>query len=282
VVASRVFQFDGSGASLTGERWAGGENGIVVLLHGGGQTRHSWGRTAERLASSGWTAVALDLRGHGDSEWAPDQDYETAAFVGDLLAYLEPLNEPAVLVGASLGGITSLIVAGEHPELVRALVLVDVVVQLEAAGVDRIEAFLNARPDGFESLEEVAAAIAAYNPIRQRPTNLDGLRKNVRRGDDGRWYWHWDPAFMRAGSRPRRHIARLRLEGAAEQLSLPTLVVHGGRSDVVSDEGVRDMVRRVPHAQVVDVAAAAHMVAGDDNDVFTAALDRFLAELKPM
>jgi non-heme chloroperoxidase len=251
----------------------------VVLLHGGGQTRHSWARTAQRLADSERTAVALDARGHGDSQWDAGQDYSLEAFADDLVAFLETLGRRAVLVGASLGGITALTVAGKRPELVGGLVLVDVVVQIESAGVDRIRDFMRARPDGFGSLDEVADAIAAYNPLRRRSRNLDGLRKNVRRGADGRWRWHWDPAFMQIGDEPRRQSDPARLAAAAEHVTAPTLIVRGAQSDVVSDAGLADMLQRMPTAEVANVAAAGHMVAGDDNDVFASALEEFLARL---
>lgn len=280
-MSTAVHEVRGDGVRLAVERWDAGPDarGTVVLLHGGGQTRHSWRRTAERLAAAGWTALAPDARGHGDSTWAPDGDYSLDAFVADLLAVVAGLDAPPVLVGASLGGITALTAAGEHSGTARGLVLVDVVVQVEAAGVDRIKDFMTARPDGFASLEEVADAIAAYNPLRPRPRNLDGLRKNVRLGEDGRWRWHWDPAFMRIEDEPQRQIDPERLGAAAARVALPTLVLRGAHSDVVSEAGMADLLRRIPGARAADVATAGHMVAGDDNDVFATALTGFLAEL---
>jgi len=249
-VVPETFHYDGVGVRLAGERWEGdGSDGVVVLLHGGGQTRHSWGRTAERLAAGGRTAVALDARGHGDSEWHPAQDYTLDGFVADLIAFISTLDGPPVLVGASLGGITSLAAAGEHPGLARGLVLVDIVVQAEPTGVARIREFMTAHDDGFSSLEEVADAVAAYNPVRRRPRDPEGLRKNER------------------------------LRVAASHVTIPTLVVRGAQSDVVSDAGLADMLRLIPQAQSVDVQAAAHMVAGDDNDVFADRLEAFLSRL---
>jgi pimeloyl-ACP methyl ester carboxylesterase len=280
----QTFEFSAGGLSLRADRWRGDgrDAPTVVLLHGGGQTRHSWGRTADRLAASGRTVVALDARGHGESDWDPDRDYSLDAFVTDLVTFLETLEEPAVLVGASLGGITSLIVAGEHPGLVAGLVLVDVVVEVEFKGVDRIREFMTANPDGFASLEEVADAIAAYNPLRKRPANLEGLRKNVRQGADGRWRWHWDPAFMRIGDEPQRKIDPPRLARAAARIEIPTLIIRGAESDVVSDAGLADMLRRIPGAEAADVAAAGHMVAGDDNDVFATKLESFLERIEAL
>jgi pimeloyl-ACP methyl ester carboxylesterase len=140
---------------------------------------------------------------------------------------------------------------------------------------------MSANPEGFTSLEEVADSIAAYNPLRPRPRNLDGLRKNVRRHADGRWYWHWDPAFMRIGDEPQRHIDRERLRIAASHLTIPTLIVRGAHSDIVSEAGLADMLALVPHAQTADVQAAGHMVAGDDNDIFAARLEDFLDQIAP-
>jgi non-heme chloroperoxidase len=279
-VTSWTFDFDGHGVRLAGERWDGGSGGsVVLLLHGGGQTRHSWKRTAERLAANGRTAVAFDARGHGDSGWHPSQDYSLDGFVGDLADCAGTLEHPPVLVGASLGGITALVAAEEHPGIARGLVLVDVVVRVEPAGVARIRDFMTAAPEGFASLEEVADAIAAYNPVRRRPRNLDGLRKNVRQHPDGRWYWHWDPAFMRIDDEPQRRIDPERLRIAAASVSIPTLLVRGVQSDVVSDAGLADMLELIPHADTVDVQAAGHMVAGDDNDVFADRLQAFLIQI---
>jgi non-heme chloroperoxidase len=274
-------RFAGAGVELAGDAWPGRDDlPPVLLLHGGGQTRHSWARTAQRLSGAGRPALALDLRGHGDSQWAPDRDYTLDAFVADVLAVIDTLDRPPVLVGASLGGMTALQLAGEHPGAVEGLVLVDIVVDSAPAGVQRILDFMSAKPDGFGDLEEAADAIAAYNPNRPRPTSLDGLRKNLRLGDDGRWRWHWDPAFLEIRDEPQRRADRTRLRAAARALTIPTAIVRGARSDVVSDEGLASMLALVPHAEVIDVQAAGHMVAGDDNDVFAGRLEAFLAGVR--
>jgi pimeloyl-ACP methyl ester carboxylesterase len=275
-----IFEWRNDDIDLIGERWRGDPGDeTVVLLHGGGQTRHSWKSTARRLAREGRTALVLDARGHGDSDWHPRQNYTLEAFVSDLVMLVDTLDGPPVLVGASLGGVTSLTAAGEYPGLARGLVLVDIVIHPEPPGVARITNFMRAHQDGFASLEDVADAIAAYNPVRKRSRNLDGLRKNVRLHDDGRWYWHWDPAFMQIDKEPIRDARSDRLASAAARLDIPTLIVRGRQSDIVSDAGVAEMKRLIPHAATVDVGAAGHMVAGDDNDVFTASLDRFLAAM---
>src|SRR5439155_16149025 len=180
-----------------------------------------------------------------------------------------------VLVGASLGGLTSILLLGELvPGGARGLVLVDIIPDMEQAGADRIQRFMADRSiDGFASLDEVADAIAAYNPHRPRPTDLSGLRKNVRLRDDGRWVWHWDPRFI-TGSRGSRDETRAsfttpqRLQAAPRRPTLPTLPVRGRASDLLSEEGAKELLALVPHAEFVDVAGAGHMVAGDRNDIF--------------
>jgi pimeloyl-ACP methyl ester carboxylesterase len=259
----------------------------VVLFHGGGQTRHAWGTTLQVLSRT-WRAYSVDLRGHGDSAWAPDGDYSLDAFANDVRAVARSLPQPPALVGASLGGIASLtaIAETEGDPLAIALVLVDVAPRIEAAGVTRIGDFMKGNLDGFESLEEVADAIGAYNPHRPRPKNLDGLKKNLRQRADGRWMWHWDPRFVsgRFGSPDETRSTLVdgdRLQRAARTLTIPTLLVRGRMSDLLSEEGARELLELVPHAQLADVAGAGHMVAGDRNDAFNDAVVEFLASVHP-
>ncbi len=256
----------------------------VVLLHGGGQTRHSWTGTWRVLAAAGFRALSLDLRGHGDSEWPEDGDYSFEAFADDVRAVADGLPAPPVLVGASLGGIASMFAIADAPrqaDVARALVLVDVAHRLEVAGRDRIGDFMTAHLDGFASLEEAADAIAVYNPHRPRPRDLSGLAKNLRQRPDGRWVWHWDPRFLdgRFGSADETRtetIGHERLDNAADALTVPTLLVRGRSSDLLSDEGAQDFLRRVPHAEFADVAGAGHMVVGDRNEVFNRAILDFV------
>lgn len=257
----------------------------VVLFHGGGQTRHAWGTTVDELAKRGWRAASVDLRGHGDSQWAPDGDYSIDAFAADVTAVAHSFDRPPVLVGASLGGLSSMVaIADSDNAVARALVLVDVGPKVEGAGVERIRDFMTSHLDGFASLEEAADAVAAYNPHRPRPKDLKGLEKNLRQRADGRWMWHWDPRFVsgRLGSPDETRstiIVPERLEAAAAKLSVPVLLVRGRVSDLLSEEGAQQLLRLVPHAQFADVAGAGHMVAGDRNDLFNDAVLSFLDSL---
>ena len=257
----------------------------VVFLHGGGQTRHSWGGTARLLAADGWCTFTLDLRGHGESDWAPDGDYRLAAFADDVAAVIAALGRRPILVGASLGGLAALLLEGvRHPGSIEALVLVDVVPRMNQEGSQRIGDFMRENMEsGFASLDEAADAIAAYNPLRPRPSDLDGLRKNLRERD-GRWYWHWDPAFVsRSEGAPTLseiHDTELMM-GAAHAVSVPQLLVRGRQSDVVTEQGAREYVEEIGGVEFVDVSGAGHMVAGDRNDVFSAAVSDFLGRHRP-
>ena len=264
---------------LVGDAYGNPADRPVVLLHGGGQTRHAWGGTAAALATHGWYAIALDMRGHGDSEWADDGDYTTDTLAADLRCVVRTLGTRAAVVGASLGGITALLAEGEsETSITRALVLVDIAPRVEADGVHRIVSFMTGRPEGFASLEEAADAIASYNAHRPRPSDVSGLKKNLRLGSDGRYRWHWDPALM-SDKRPGATQNPERQEAAARRLTVPTLLVRGRTSDLLSEQGARAFLALVPHARYADVSGAGHMVAGDRNDAFTRAVVDFLADV---
>lgn len=267
------------GLTLVGDAWGDASHAPVLLMHGGGQTRHAWGGTARALAARGWHAVAVDLRGHGDSQWAADGNYGLETFARDLAAVARTFARPPILVGASLSGLGGLIAQGEAAApLFAALVLVDVTPRLDAQGTQNIIGFMRHRLDeGFATLEEAADSIAAYNPHRPRPKEISGLAKNLRQRD-GRYYWHWDPAFMTGTRPPDIHQHHERLFAAARALRIPTLLVRGRMSELVTMEAAQEFLAFAPHAKFVDVSGAGHMVAGDRNDAFTEAVAEFLAE----
>jgi pimeloyl-ACP methyl ester carboxylesterase len=277
----RITFVGSSGLELAADAYGSADDHPVLLLHGGGQTRHAWSGTGEALARAGWYAVSMDLRGHGESQWSPSGDYRHGSFAADTAAVARSFARPPVLVGASLGGLSSLFALGDTdaPEtspMARALVLVDIATRMEIDGAQRILSFMSANPDGFATLEEAAEAISSYNPHRPRPKKVQGLAKNLRMHDDGRYRWHWDPAFIegRLGEDNQNELAKL--DDAARTLDIPTLLVRGRMSDLLSEEGARVFLEQVPHAEFVDVSDAGHMVAGDRNDKFTRAVIDFL------
>lgn len=277
----RALRFQGpGGAVLVADEHGPATGPVVLLLHGGGQTRHAWGATAARLGEAGWRAIALDMPGHGDSGWPEDGDYSPPAMARAVAEVVRALGGPIAVVGASLGGLSAIVAIGlpDAPPI-DVLVLVDVTPRVENAGVDRIVAFMTAHPDGFASLDEAARHIAAYKGREAVPSEA-GLRRNLRRAGTGRWIWHWDPRLMHERSHAPRRDPRV-FEDALRGWSRPTLLVRGGRSDVVSPQGARALLGVVPHARYVDLADAGHMVAGDANDDFTETVAGFLAEVLP-
>ncbi|WP_280467903.1 alpha/beta fold hydrolase [Nocardia cyriacigeorgica] len=266
------------GIELAADRYGPAEGPLVVFLHGGGQTRHSWKQTGAKMAATGMRVVTLDARGHGDSQWSAARDYRRETMVEDLIEVLGQLGGPAVVVGASMGGITGLLAtAVPGGDQISALVLVDIVTRPEPEGVQRVLDFLGKHRDGFDSLDEVADAVAEYMPHRPRPDNTDGLRRNLRQRD-GRWYWHWDPDMLADRAEDPSEITG-RMEEVARTLTIPVLLVRGLQSDVVSAEGAAAFQELVPHARMVEIGGAAHTAAGDDNDAFTDAVAEFILTL---
>ena len=265
------------------------QRGIVLMVHGGGQTRHSWRGSSNILAQNGWSAITMDQRGHGDSAWSDTGDYEFEAFAEDLVCVADQVTDRfgsrPVVVGASLGGISAMLAEGEcDREVLSSVILVDVTPRLRLAGVVKILGFMSERADdGFASLEEAADAIARYLPNRPKRKDLSGLAKNLRLGEDGRYRWHWDPRFLDSRRRHGMPEARAQLQeqlaDAVRAISVPLMLVRGRQSELVDEEMVAEFLELAPGAKVADVSEAGHMVAGDKNDVFTSAVLDFLNEI---
>jgi pimeloyl-ACP methyl ester carboxylesterase len=280
-VSSEVLLRRGRGDLLLAVEAYGEGPPRVLYAHGFGQNRHAWRATARFLAAHGWPGWAIDGRGHGESEWAEGGDYELEHFAEDLAALARSLPAPPVLVGASMGGLLGLLTAGESAEaLYRALVLVDVTPRWESSGVDRILSFMGMHPEGFESLQAAADAIARYLPHRDRK-DPERLRTQLRQHADGRWRWHWDPRLLeRVAREAARYIPRL--EAAAARVREPLLLLSGERSDVVSEHTIGEFLRLAPHARHIQIERATHTVVGDRNDVFTREIHSFLNQLDPV
>lgn len=279
-----AIEFAGSsGNRLAADLWDGGGH-PVLFLHGGGQTRRAWDKTAMRIRAAGMRAITVDQRGHGDSAWDENGDYSFRHYADDAAEIAREIAEryhvaPSA-VGASLGGLASLGAEIFHGPLLDSLTMVDITPRMDQTGVARIRGFMRENmEDGFASLQDAADAIARYLPHRQRPSSLDGLRKNLRFGDDGRYRWHWDPAFMdetsgvRADSQSYMETVMAKLP----DLHLPVLLVRGMNSEIVQEEHAREFVELTPNARMIDVGGAGHMVAGDRNDIFADAILDFLA-----
>ncbi len=271
-----------------------GEGGpSVLLLHGGGQTRHAWTKTAQAIARKGLTAYAVDQRGHGDSEWVADGSYAFADYAADAKAVAAELTRRSgakpIVIGASLGGIAALLAEGQSERdgggnVFSALVLVDITPRVDQSGVAKVLGFMRANAaQGFASIAEAAQAVADYLPQRPRPKNDEGLKKNLRLSPDGRWRWHWDPRFLdgpRAAGTNRQALETDLVE-AARRIHIPAMLVRGASSELVKEAHAKEFLELVPHADYVDVSGARHMVAGDRNDHFAAAVLSFVERLRP-
>ena len=281
-----IVSFTGSdGNNIAADQWGSPAGYPILLAPGGGQTRHAWGETGRKLAGQGYFVTSIDQRGHGDSEWLANGDYAYSSFAEDLARVAQSLKvttgHAPVAIGASLGGIAALCAQGRHPQALAGLVLVDITPTVEIAGVEKVLSFMAANVDeGFASLEEAADVIASYLPNRKRPKSLNGLSKNLRQGKDGRYRWHWDPRFldMRQLKKNNRDTLQAEMIASAASLSIPTLLVRGKASELVSEENAREFLKLVPHADFVDVSDAHHMVAGDKNDRFTQAVEGFVQQ----
>ncbi len=295
------------GLALSVEAFGDPSHPPLIFAHGFGQNRQAWRNSALSMAEQGWFGLALDGRGHGDSDWLPSGNYRLEQFAHDLGAMADD-HPGSILIGASMGGLLGLLlqgerasqsattadgtpasthragVVGEHADACssqngpfRAMVLVDVTPRWESAGVNRILAFMAAHPEGFDSLQHAADEVARYLPHRERK-DPERLRTQLR-PVGGRWRWHWDPRLMdRVAQEAAGYIPRL--QAAAAKVDVPLLLLSGGRSDVVSRQTIGEFLQLVPHAEHVQIEDATHMVVGDRNDAFTREIARFLEQFR--
>jgi non-heme chloroperoxidase len=290
-MADRIDVFGAEGLRLVADVYGPADGPPALLLHGFGQTRQSWGRAAAELGKQGWRAYAVDQRGHGDSERSVSAAYQYPNFAADVLALREAMQRPPLVIGASMGGIAALVAQSTSDiQLFRGLILVDITPDIDIDGASRIISFMSANPDGYANLDEAVEAIAAYRgPGRGRPS-ADGLSRVLRQGPDSRWRWHWDPRLLDArrawladpkATEAYLEMIRVAMTTGVRKLDAPTMLVRGGSSDVVTREAAAALLEMLPHARYVDVADASHMVAGDRNDVFSAAVLEFALPLLP-
>lgn len=269
---------DGATALAATRRGNRDEVGIL-FAHGLGQTGGAWDAAARALADAGHGSLAYDARGHGGSSWNPPGiAYQPAQFTDDLIIIAGEMSTPPVLVAASMGGLFGLLAEARWPGLFRALVLVDITPRWDAAGVARIIDFMRAHPHGFASLDAAADAIARYQPHRPRKS-ADALRQVLRPGDDGLWRWHWDPRLIDDIAAGDANMQQQALAEATRQVRCPILLLSGGRSDLVTPQTIAEFLALAPHAEHVQLADATHMLAGDDNTAFTAAVLHYLDAL---
>lgn len=263
------------GTRLAGDTWGNPTGTPVILLHASGQTRHAWSSTARALGEAGCHAIAFDARGHGDSDWSPVCNYSQGAMVRDLESIVAQLGgRRPVLVGAGMGGNTSLLAVGERYLEAQALVLVNFAPQIEPTAVTRLQTFLRQQAGGFAELNELIDAGRPFRPQWAKTISPEALMQSVRSCEDGKYRWHWDPGFAAWPLDLSRR--ELRLAASARNVRVPTLLVRGKNSEVVSEVGVRAFLRFCQHAEYEEVRDAGHTIAGERNDAFGDTVLRFL------
>jgi pimeloyl-ACP methyl ester carboxylesterase len=247
----------------------------VLFLHGGALTAHTWDLCCLALRVD-YHCLALDQRGHGDSDWAPDADYSITAQREDVKGFADALGlDRFVLVGMSMGAINGLAYAIAYPKTLSALIMIDAGPTLRRPGSRRIRDFVNggAQP---ETLEAIIARALAFNPRRDPLILRHSLMHNLRRQEDGNWVWKYDRRRFRATADDRHGAGRRGLADGLAQVSCPTLVVRGSESDVFHDEDAERLAAGLPDGRWVKIPQAGHTVQGDNPKALVAALRAFL------
>ena len=258
--------------------WGKPDNPPLVLLHGVGQTCHTWDLFAATMAQH-FHVMAFDQRGHGDSDWSPERDYSRASMVNDVAAFTEALGlDSFFLIGMSMGGMNSMMFTSQHIERVRSLVVVDIGPRIERAGSNHIRDFMSGNRE-FNDLDEAAAIIHKFNP--RRP--LEAVRNftcvyNLKQLPSGKWTWKYDSYFASSHRGADPKAMHDMLAAAAQKISCPTMLVRGGQSDVLSLEGAREFQRLIPGSAFALVEGAGHSVMGDNPAGFEAAVRGFYVE----
>ena len=252
----------------------------ILMLHGFAQQAHSWDFVALAFADR-HRIIALDQRGHGDSDWAPDSDYTPETQQKDIAAIVEKLSlDKFVLMGLSLGGRNSFTYASNNPERVRALVIVDAGPENIGIGTQNIQRFVE-QDDELDSIDAFVDRVISYNP-RRDPIQIRGsIINNLKKLPNGKWTWKYDKILRSPGRMGQQQDpdTTKRLWNYVERLACPTLVVRGDRSDVIATETTDEMHRRIPNSRLAIVENAGHLVMGDNPSGFESEVTKFIEDL---
>ena len=270
-----------AGVNLHYLDWGSPDKPPMLCVHGAAQNAHMWDFTALAFCDR-YHVVAMDQRGHGDSGWAPDGNYDRAAYVTDIAQLIDNLGmDTLVLVGLSLGGSNSVAYAAANPLRVRALVVVDVGPEPSSGGEQAVNNFVTL-PDVLDSYEDFVQRVIEYSPLRPEWQIRSSLKYSIRQLPDGRWTWKYDPALRDSARRAQRAAARS--DPASrwelwERVQCPTLIVRGEHSRMLSRDVADRMVERNRNSRLVEVPNAGHRVPGDNPTGFEEALRTFLAQV---
>lgn len=274
-----------SGRALRALVWGSGDPELV-FVHGGAQNAHTWDTTVLALGlRHGITnAVCIDLPGHGQSDWRADHHYVPTAMADDVAVVVRALApNAAMVIGMSLGGMTSLALADQHPDIVRKLCMVDVTPGVNAGKAKAITDFIRG-PQFFPSFSELLARTIEHNPTRSVTSLRRGILHNAHRNPDGSWSWNYDRGLSEA--MPQKDAEPAATDGMIERfnplwevydrLTMPLLVLRGALSPVVDDADIAEVRRRSPSAHIRVVEAAGHSIQGDQPVVLAGLLAEFL------
>ena len=262
----------GGGQRVSALVW-GEDEPELVLIHGGAQNAHTWDTVALALDRP---LVAVDLPGHGHSDWRDDGDYGPERNAEAVAVAVEQLaSRAAAVMGMSLGGLTTIVLAARRPELVRRAVVVDVTPGTDHAKAAPIVAFVDG-PEYFADFDEILQRTIQFNPTRSESSLRRGILHNAKEVEGGRWTWRYDRLDRVRKEASDGKVDFSELWGAVSEISCPVILVRGGTSGVVGDEDVEEWRRRQPESEVVVVEGAGHSIQGDKPVELAALVERFV------
>ncbi len=257
--------------------WVSKERHPILFLHGGGLNAHTWDLVCLMLRER-YHCIALDQRGHGDSEWEPAAEYSFESQVADLEGFIEKLKlVRPLIVGHSMGGFAAMGYSIRHADKMAGLVLVDIAPEIATQGSLRIRNFINQDRE-LDSVEAFVERALKFNPMRNRELLRRSLLHNLRQLPNGRWTWKHDPKRISPNFEQERHDRVTRINDNAANIVCPVLVMRGERSDVLTDESAEKFAKSVPRGRWMRIANAGHTIQGDNPRALLDALEPFLAE----
>jgi pimeloyl-ACP methyl ester carboxylesterase len=256
-----TIHFDGDGVRLAASAWGDPRAHPVLFFHGHGQTRRIWSIAAQVVAKGGYRALSIDLRGHGDSDWAPDRNYAIEAYGRDIVRVIDQLDRRVSMVGVSRGGWVAHLAAAWRPDNTRLLVLCDMAPNISIEAPRAYRRFFDLSRRGYRTLAEAAEDLRAHlgyavaNPAQIR----GGLRER-----DGLLHWHWDPA---SGAPEHFEVepTRTRLVAEVRDLRCPVVLLRSGQNSMVTDEKLREFKALTPQLIVEEAPGLRHILTLRDN-----------------
>ena len=258
---------------LSALKWGDGEPEIL-FVHGSAQNAHTWDTV---ILAMGISAIAIDMPGHGHSSWRKDGNYEPGILARDVATAIETWAPKAkLIVGMSLGGLTTVALAGMRPDLASKIVVVDITPGVNSEKSKAITDFVNG-PQTFASFEDLLKRTIEHNSTRSESSLRRGILHNAKQLDDGSWQWRYDRSTHPSKEDSAKRLDRIsELWTVIENLKSEMTLVRGGISPVVDDADVAELKRRKPDVQVLVIDGAGHSVQGDRPIELAAALTRIL------